>query len=459
MSLFIKKSLTSYKILNWKFVHKKIFKLQNRMVQQLKKKNFRKARHLQRLLLKSLISHLLVSQKFIEIKNSKYFEAYKAGRNDLFLGLLNLNNFIQFENYFFFQQSDIVHHNFLLYFHFLSLLWVLALIPVNETLSDSFFYNYRLYRDQTDILNELCCVYNFTNYKWLLILRPMGFLKDQNQKWLIENILMEKKFLLSILKNRKFVKCNRKISKPKELIEIKKISLIKLIKSSCFYNFPELKENSEKSLNISTICYNNLILVPSANKNHLKIIYRIIFKFLQVRGLSINKNRIWIVNIFDGFNFLGWFLKKEKNRIIFKISYENIKSHQLEIKKFLKSSKFLPIDKAIINLNKKIINWQSYYAYGSGLSQIWSDMNYYIFSRIWRWCKKKHKNKGSKWLYSRYWAQSGSKRWIFHYNKQYLKAYDLKKQKIIPLLASINACDLKNQKKVQKIVSKKLENR
>ena len=154
--------------------------------------------------------------------------------------------------------------------------------------------------------------------------------------------------------------------------------------------------------------------------------YKLIFQFLNNRGLTVKKNRLWVINLAHGFNFLGWSLKKEKNRTTMTISRENIKSHQLDIKKFLKSARFLPIDKVIIKLNKKITNWQNYYSYTPNLYKIWSEMNYYLFWRVWRWCKKRHKNKGAKWLYNRYWFYNEKNKWVFHSNQQYLKKYELK---------------------------------
>ena len=85
-------------------------------------------------------------------------------------------------------------------------------------------------------------------------------------------------------------------------------------------------------------------------------------------------------------------------------------------------------------------------------------MNYYLFWRIWQWCKKKHKNKGSKWIYQRYWSRKKDKKWVFHFNNQYLRSYNFKKQKIIHLQASINACKLKNVKKIQQICLQKYNN-
>ena len=162
--------------------------------------------------------------------------------------------------------------------------------------------------------------------------------------------------------------------------------------------------------------------------------------------MVVKKNRLWVINTLLGFNFLGWSFRKKQGRVIVKISRENIRSHQIDIKKFLKSARFMPIDKVIIQLNKKITNWQSYYSYTPNLYKTWSEMNYYLFWQVWRWCKKKHKNKGAKWLYKRYWFCDEKNKWVFHANMQYLKKYKLKPIKVLPLSSRLNVCKIKNWK-------------
>lgn len=466
MNLYFHKKTKGAKTINWYSIHKKIFKLQTRIIKQLKKRNFRKVRNLQRLILKSFEAKLLASQKLI-IRNKNNFNKYKKNKNNLFLNSLNLNSFIQIQHYEGFYIAEKDSKNFLnlnlIYFQFLQILWVLALLPINEELSEPLSYNYRLYRMPVDILKELNSIFNFTYYNWLMIIRPTGFFKIGNKKWLLRNPFLEKKFLKFIIENEKFANYNIKYYNHKEVIETKKISLIKLIKSSCFYGFSQFKKqnlsevvwykfNKNELLNLPILFYNDLIFIPGKNLISLKQAYKLIFQFLSQRGLIIKKNRFWIISLLSGFNFLGWSLKKKRGKVIIKISRENVKSHQTDIKKFLKSSRFLPIDKVIVRLNKKIVSWQSYYSYTPSLYKIWSEMNYYLFYQVWRWCRKRHKNKGIKWIYSKYWFYNEKNKWVFHSNMQYLKKYNLQHVKVIALPGLINICEIKNWRAYQDIL-------
>lgn len=455
MNLLVSIDSKNQKIINWLNAQNQIFKIQNRIVSQIEKKNFRNARNLQRLLLKSLSAQLIASQKFIEIEYFKDFTLYQIKKKQTFPRVLNLYNYIQFE---------VQLKNFNLYFNFLKILWLLALIPLHETYSDSFCYNFRLYRDHTDVLKEVVIKLKNLKINWMLIIKPNGFLNLENKQWLINNLLVEKKFLFTLFNQKQLAnQLTKEYKYKREFIETKKISLKKIFKNYSLqgYNtsqktFHKIKEkNLNKSPHLSIIFYNNLLLIPSTNSTQMIFRYRSIFKFLKTRGLSIKKNRIWALNLKDGFTFLGFFFKKQNNNFSITISEQNIRSHKMELKKFLKLGRALSIDNAIYQLNRKIYNWQIYYAYASNLKKTWSEMNHYLFWRIWRWSKKKHKNKGSKWVYKRYWAPKTSTKWVFHFNDQYLRSYNLKKQKIAHLPASINACKTKNAKEIKRIILQK----
>lgn len=447
MTLLVYVNSKNQKIINWLNAQNQIFKIQNRIVSQVEKKNFRNARNLQRLLLKSLSARLIASQKILEIECFKDFTLYQIKKKQPFPRVLNLNNYIQFE---------VQLKNFKLHFNFLKILWLLALIPLHETYSDSLCYNFRLYRDHTDVLKEIILKLKDSKINWMLIIKPNSFLNLENKQWLINNLLVEKKFLFTLFNQKEFTnQLTKEYKYKRKLTETKKISLKKIFKNYSLQGYKTSQKDLNESINLSIIFYNNLLLIPSTNSTQMVFRYRSIFKFLKTRGLSIKKNRIWAINLKDGFTFLGFFFKKQNNNFSITISEQNIRSHKMELKKFLKLGRALSIDKAIYQLNRKIYNWQIYYSYASNLKKTWSEMNHYLFWRIWRWSKKKHKNKGSKWVYKRYWSPKNGTKWVFHFNDQYLRSYNFKKQKIIHLSASINACKTKNAKEIERIILQK----
>ena len=145
MTLLIRINYKNQKTINWLNAQNRLFKIQHRIVSQLEKKNFRNVRNLQRLLLKSLSAKLIASQNILKLEYSKDFTLYQIYNKQRFPQLLNLTNYIQFD-------PNIELKDEKKYFNFLKILWILALIPIHETYSNSFCYNFRLYRDHTDFL-------------------------------------------------------------------------------------------------------------------------------------------------------------------------------------------------------------------------------------------------------------------------------------------------------------------
>lgn len=177
----------NYKTINWIYAYKILFKLHNRIVSQVEKKKYRNIRNIQRLLLKNFAVKLIASNKIFEIEDYKKFYLYKLNLKKSFPKRIDINNYIQFEKDLLFKDDNI-------YFRFLELLWIFALIPLNETISNSNSYNFRLYRNYTDILRGLTLNLKKPQFKWILIIKPSGFENLQNQKWLLQNLIIEKNF-------------------------------------------------------------------------------------------------------------------------------------------------------------------------------------------------------------------------------------------------------------------------
>ena len=173
--------------------------------------------------------------------------------------------------------------------------------------------------------------------------------------------------------------------------------------------------------------YNGLILLALKKKRDLRFSHNSLIYYAQTHGLKIKFIKFY--SLYQGLHFLGWFFQKKNRSFEGIISHKNINNHQKELKHCLKTSKNKSIDKIIYELNQKIFCWQKFYncsiQFSKTCSQIdqKSKLNDDLFWLIWRWIKKRHINRGSKWLYNRYWKKSTSRRWIFFANQQTLIFY------------------------------------
>lgn len=173
--------------------------------------------------------------------------------------------------------------------------------------------------------------------------------------------------------------------------------------------------------------YNGLILLALKKKRDFQLSHNSLIYYAQIHGLKIKFIKFYSLD--QGLHFLGWFFHKKNHSFEGFISHKNIYNHQKELKHCLKTSENKPIDKIIYELNQKILRWQKFYNCSIQFSKTCSPLdrkfklNDDLFWLIWRWIKKRHRNRGSQWLYTRYWKKSTSRRWIFSANQHTLIFY------------------------------------
>lgn len=255
-------------------------------------------------------------------------------------------------------------------FQIYSRLWVLSLWPICKQQNIKFLTG----RKSSEIYKILCTIFNNSNFHYIFIGQFQNYFNQKTKYWILSNIFIEKKFFLTWLKLR-------------ALNYDHSYSLLKI-----FFLFIE----SHRVFLL--LEYKNFYLIPLKNSS----------------------NSSSIVSLKTGFYFLGWFFKKE-SLFSREISHQNFQSHQNELRLLLKKSKNQPVDKVIDLLNKKICRWKNFY-YPLEFS-IMNKLNDYLFWLIWQWIQKRHPNRGSKWLYTRYWKKITAKKWIFFSNNETLIFY------------------------------------
>lgn len=170
--------------------------------------------------------------------------------------------------------------------------------------------------------------------------------------------------------------------------------------------------------------YSGFLLFPLTTKKNFQ--YKFFYHYARMHGLHLKFIKLYSLD--QGLHFLGWFFKKTgpSGPLTGVISHANRQNHQKELKFYLKTSTNKPIDVIISELNKKIFYWQKFYngSIKSSKGEA-ARMNDYLFWLIWYWLKKRHRNRGSKWLYNRYWKKSIYRKWQFTDHNQTLIFYNL----------------------------------
>ena len=138
----------------------------------------------------------------------------------------------------------------------------------------------------------------------------------------------------------------------------------------------------------------------------------IIKEFLAERGLEISETKSKITHIDEGFDFLGFHLRKYSGRLLTKPAKGNIKRFLREVRTLIKLQGNAKTEDLIRQLNPKIMGWANFFRHSSS-SKTFSKVDKEIFIACQRWIKRRHSTKSSTWRYKHYFRKAGLRTWQF----------------------------------------------
>ena len=173
-------------------------------------------------------------------------------------------------------------------------------------------------------------------------------------------------------------------------------------------------ENNIKNYNpkLGIIRYADDFIVTARDKESLERVLTQIKQWLAKKGLEISPEKTRIVNIRDGFDFLGFNVRQYGGKLIIKPQKEKVLAFCKEIGKTISSLKAKTQSKLIQELNPRIIGFANYYK-GVVSKETFSYINYRIWEYLWRWAKRRHPSKAKKWVKNRYFKRYKGVDWTF----------------------------------------------
>lgn len=170
------------------------------------------------------------------------------------------------------------------------------------------------------------------------------------------------------------------------------------------------KHKNHKKINF--IRYADDFIVTATDKETLVDIQSIIEDFLLKRGLQLSQEKTVITHMSDGFDFLGWNFRKRKIKLIITPSRKSIKKIIESISQTIKSNKTAEQKELIRKLNQIIKGWCNYHQPVCA-KETFKYLNHIIWNILWKWCKRRHPNKGKTWIVNKYWKTVETRKWVF----------------------------------------------
>jgi len=291
-------------------------------------------------------------------------------------------------------------------------LHLLALEPISETKAEKNFYGFRPKRSVADAIeqcfNVLC---RKNSAQWIFEGDIKSCFDKICHKWLLNNIPMDKTILSKWLSAGYIEK---QVFHPTEegtpqggvisptLLNIALAGLEQAIKRAV-----------PKKEKVNVVVYADDFIVTGISKEVLEQkIKPVVAAFLKERGLELSEEKTKITHIKDGFDFLGFNVRKYKGKLLIKPSKKNVKSFLDNVRSFIKSNKTAKTENLTRQLNPKIRSWANHYRHVVS-KEIFSNVDNCIYIALQQWVKRRHPNKSAKWRRNKYYRSHGLRQWIF----------------------------------------------
>ena len=124
-------------------------------------------------------------------------------------------------------------------------------------------------------------------------------------------------------------------------------------------------------------------------------------EFLKERGLTLSGKKTIITNIDTGFDFLGFNIRKYKDKLLIKPSKKSVKTFLSKIRQTIKSRPTVKTENLIFILNPKIRGWANYFRHVVSKERF-NYVDFKIHHAIWNWAKRRHPTQGKRWIWRKY---------------------------------------------------------
>lgn len=292
-------------------------------------------------------------------------------------------------------------------------LHLLALDPIAETQADKNSYGFRQKRSAHDAIEQCFkALAQKHSAKWILEGDIKSCFDEISIEWLLSHVTMDKYILkqwleAGFIEKGTFHHTNRGTAQGGVISPT--------TANIALDGFEEaIKRISAPGDKLNFVRYADDWICTAATKEILtqKVLPTAI-QFLKERGLELSVEKTKITHIDEGFDFLGFNIRKYNNKLLIKPSKKGVKSFLKNIREILHNRQAAKTEELIGTLNPKIKGWVNYYRH-SVAKDTFNYIDTNIFKALWKWAKRRHPNKGLKWVKNKYFTRVGQRDWWFY---------------------------------------------
>jgi len=138
-------------------------------------------------------------------------------------------------------------------------------------------------------------------------------------------------------------------------------------------------------------------------------------EWLAPRGLAFNEDKTKIVHLSQGFDFLGFNVRRYGRKLLIKPSKAAIRRVRKRLATEMRTLRGSNAMAVIARLNPIIRGWAAYYR-GVVSSRLFDSLDAYMWKLLYKWSAWSHPNKPKDWIVGRYFGKHNkfrNDRWVF----------------------------------------------
>jgi len=297
-------------------------------------------------------------------------------------------------------------------------LYLLALDPVSETTADKHSYGFRKGRATRDALAQCFVLLSKPKQspKWVLEADIKGCFDNISHDWMLSHIPMDRSVLRKWLEAGFLEKAQwfpTEAGTPQGGIASPTLANMALdgLEGTLSRRFPRPRKGRLHP-KVRLVRYADDLIITGATKEALEQAREELEAFLAERGLTLSPEKTKIVHIEDGFDFLGFNVRTYDGKLLIKPSKDAQLRVRRKVRDIIRENKTVAQRHLIGLLNPVITGWTNYYRHVVS-TDAFKKLEHDLWQALWRWAKRRHPNKGRRWIAERYFHAFGARNWVF----------------------------------------------
>jgi RNA-directed DNA polymerase len=284
-------------------------------------------------------------------------------------------------------------------------LYKLALDPIAETTGDPNSYGFRRERSPADAIAQcFLCFRQKTSSTAIYEGDIRGCFDNINHEWMLENIPIEKRILKQWLKAGYI---DRNVFHHTEDGTPQGGPISPILANMALDGLEATIANqphrgTKRQAKLHLIRFADDFVITGSSKALLgEDIASGAVDFMAERGLSLSAEKTKLTDIEEGFDFLGQNVRKYKGKLLIKPSKRSVQEFLAKVRAIIKANQYVSAGQLITILNPVIRGWVNYHRHVVS-KKVFKKVDHEMFQALWRWAKRRHRNKGARWIRKKY---------------------------------------------------------